>query len=151
MEADYVLAPIGSTRTTPTLIINSKKIKEDLNGLGIRAKKSLDIQFPEVPAEFLPSFIRGVIDGDGWVQNTGYVMNVTTASLYFAEGLLQVFQSWNLRSEITITNSNTSNIIYRLWVKGKESLPKLANIIYKDKDTLIYYTSDKKTRMKKHE
>ena len=35
MEADYVLAPIGPTRSTPTLMINSKEIKRDLENLGI--------------------------------------------------------------------------------------------------------------------
>ncbi|WP_142247910.1 hypothetical protein [Alkalihalobacterium alkalinitrilicum] len=69
--------------------------------LGVSANKSLTVPFPEVPEEFLPSFVRGVIDGDGWVQKTGYVMNVTSGSLLFSEGLLSVYQSWNLRSEIT--------------------------------------------------
>ncbi len=37
----------------------------------------------------------------GWVQDRGYVMNVTTPSLNFAEGLLEIFELWNLKSEIT--------------------------------------------------
>ena len=71
MEADYVLAPIGPTRLTPTLMINSynsKEIKKDLEQFGISSNKSLTVPFPDVPKEFLPSFVRGVIDGDGWVQ-----------------------------------------------------------------------------------
>ena len=130
MEADYVLAPIGSTRTTPTLLINSAEIKKDLENLEIGPKKSLTQTFPDVPEQFLPSFVRGVIDGDGWVQNRGYVMNVTSGSIRFAEGLLSVFQSWELRSEITTEISGTGNPIYRVWVKGKHTLPKLAKIIY---------------------
>ncbi|MFD1040019.1 LAGLIDADG family homing endonuclease, partial [Virgibacillus byunsanensis] len=74
--------------------------------------------------------IRGVIDGDGWVQRNGYVMNVTTGSSHFANGLLSVFESWGLRSEITSTVSQAGNPIYRIWVKGKRDLPKLAKIIY---------------------
>jgi len=35
MKADYVLAPIAETKKTPTLIINSKEIKLDLNKLGV--------------------------------------------------------------------------------------------------------------------
>ncbi|MGM0901024.1 MAG: LAGLIDADG family homing endonuclease [Bacillota bacterium] len=65
MEADYVLGAIGPTCKTPTLIINSKEIKKDLERLGITANKSLTVRFPNVPEEFLPSFVRGVIDGDG--------------------------------------------------------------------------------------
>ena len=91
MEADYVLAPTGPTKTTPTLIINSKVIKKDLAALGIVANKSLTVPFPNVPEEFLASFVRGVIDGDGWVGKEGYVMNVTSGSLDFAEGFYQYF------------------------------------------------------------
>ncbi|MFE8699331.1 LAGLIDADG family homing endonuclease [Cytobacillus sp. FJAT-54145] len=149
MDADYILAPITPTRLTPTLIINSKEIKKDLEQLGITANKSLNIPFPDVPEEFLPSFVRGVIDGDGWVQKNGYVMNVTTGSLFFAEGLLSVFQSWNLQSEITKDIENGRNTIYRVKVKGKVDLPKLAKIIYNgvtDKSFIPY----KKNRMIKH-
>lgn len=89
------------------------------------------------------SFVRGVIDGDGWVQKTGYVMNVTSGSKIFAEGLLSIFLSWNLYSEITITVSQTGNPIYRVWVKGKNDLPKLANIIYNDAtENYISYKKD---------
>ncbi|WP_155974203.1 hypothetical protein [Paenisporosarcina sp. HGH0030] len=44
-----------------------------------------------VSEKFLQSFVRGVIDGDGWVGHEGYQVNVTTGSLAFAEGLLAVF------------------------------------------------------------
>ena len=151
MEADYILAPSAPTRLTPTLLINSKEIKNDLEKLGIHSNKSLTVPFPNVPEEFLPSFVRGVIDGDGWVQKRGYVMNVTSGSLSFAEGLLSVFQSWKLRSEITTEISQSGNPIYRVWVKGKNTLPQLAKIIYNDatdnyiiskKDLMTQYTNE---------
>lgn len=135
MQADYILAATGPTKTTPTLVINSKIIKEDLAGLGIVANKSLTVKFPEVPEDFLASFVRGVIDGDGWVQKTGYVMNITSGSRYFAEGLFAVFQSWKLHTEITTSVTKKDTPIYRIWVKGKSDLPKLANIIYNDVST----------------
>jgi len=78
MAADYVLTAFGRTKTTPTLIINSKEIKKDLELIGITAKKSLTVPFPAVPEEYLPSFVRGVIDGVGCVGSEGYQMNVTS-------------------------------------------------------------------------
>ncbi|QUW22351.1 hypothetical protein JSQ81_01800 [Sporosarcina sp. Marseille-Q4063] len=135
MDADYILAPGRPTRTTATLLINSKIIKEDLAALGIVANKSLSVPFPNVPEEFLSSFVRGVIDGDGWVQKTGYVMNVTSSSQAFADILLSVFQSWNLRTEISITTTKKGTPVYRIWVKGKYELPKLAKIIYANAST----------------
>ncbi len=135
MEADYILAPFGKTMTTPTLIINSKEIKKDLEVLGIKSRKSLNVPFPVVPEQYLPSFIRGVIDGDGWVDKEGYVTHITSASLDFAEGVRSVFSNWNLCSEITMLEGKTGHTIYRVWVKGKESLLRLAKIIYADADS----------------
>ncbi|MEH6988502.1 LAGLIDADG family homing endonuclease [Cytobacillus firmus] len=148
MDADYILAPAGKNKSTSTLVINSKKIKNDLLALGITANKSLIVPFPKVPEEYMASFIRGVIDGDGWVQKKGYVMNITTASQTFAKGLLTVFQNWKLRSEITIEVSSTGNLIYRVWVKGKTYLPLLANILYND--AVEHLESQKKANMLIH-
>ena len=146
MEADYILGATGSTCKTPTLIINSKEIKKDLENLGITANKSLTLPFPDVPEEFLPAFVRGVIDGDGWVQKTGYVMNITTASKLFSDGLLSIFQRWGLRSEITSTITPAGRTIYRVWVKGKSYLPKLAMIIYNDaNENFISYKKENMT------
>ena len=145
MEADYVLAPVGKTKTTSTLITNSREIKKDLMEMGITPNKSLTLKFPPVPEPYLPSFIRGVIDGDGWIQKKGYVMNITTASEEFASGLLSVFEQWNLRSEITLEHSQTGRNIYRVWVKGKESLTRLAKIIYRRCNE--NYNQNKKERL----
>ncbi|MCZ8535958.1 LAGLIDADG family homing endonuclease [Paenisporosarcina quisquiliarum] len=141
METDYVLTPFGKTKTAATLIINSKVMKQDLESLGISAKKSLNVPFPKVPEGFLSSFVRGVIDGDGWVGHEGYQVNVTTGSLAFAEGILDVFQSWSLNSDIRSITSQKNHTIYRIWVRGKTSVQKLSDIIYKEADSenfLIY-------------
>ncbi|GIN40946.1 LAGLIDADG family homing endonuclease [Heyndrickxia oleronia] len=143
MEAENKPLAPANTRKTSILNIYSKEIKKDLENLGITANKSLTLPFPKIPTQFLPSFIRGVIDGDGWVQPTGYVMNITTGSLSFAKGLLFVFDSWQLRTDLTITLSDTNNKIYRVWVKGKEDLPKLATIIYENsRDNFVKYKKE---------
>ncbi|CEI83694.1 replication factor C small subunit [Oceanobacillus oncorhynchi] len=148
MGADYILSKKYKTRTTATLVINSKEIKNDLAKLGVLPNKSLSVQFPELPNEFLPSFIRGVVDGDGWVQKKGYVMNITTASFSFAEGLLLVFQTWKLRSEITEEITQSGNPVFRVWVKGKLYLPRLADIIYNDE--IEHYESYKENYLRLH-
>ena len=141
MEADYVLAATGPTKITPTLIINSKEIKKDLENMGIISNKSLTVPFPNVPEEYLASFVRGVIDGDGSVGKEGYTMHVTSGSLNFADCLLSVFRSWRLKSDITSLVGQTGKTIYRVWVRGKLELLKLADLVYKDansEDFLIY-------------
>ena len=147
MAADYVLTPFGNTKKTPTLIIHSKKMKQDLELLGITPCKSLTVPFPKVPEQYLSSFVRGVIDGDGWVQKNGYVMNVTSASELFAKELLKVFTYWNLRSEITEEYTKLNRSVYRIWVKGKYDIPKLAEIIYKNaKENTITHKRERMTQ-----
>ncbi|MCM3743105.1 hypothetical protein M3193_03015 [Sporosarcina luteola] len=148
MDANPTIAKGTGIRTTPMLIINSKIIKQDLERLGITPNKSYSVAFPNVPEAFLPAFVRGVIDGDGWVQDRGYVMNVTTASELFANGLFAVFQNWNLRSETTSELTKSGKTIYRIWVKGKRALPKLADIIYDGAGEL--FNDNKRIRMMQH-
>ncbi len=44
-----------------------KKMSDKLVELGITSNKSLKVNFPDVPDQFLSHFIRGVFDGDGSV------------------------------------------------------------------------------------
>lgn len=141
MEADYVLMPTGKTRTVPTLVINSREIKKDLAAMGITHNKSLTLPFPKVPEKYLSSFIRGVIDGDGYVAPNGYTMNVTTASMNFAQGLLKVFLKWGLNSYIREQQNPKGNIVYRVRVNGKDDLIRLSLLIYKyaKNDDFVFY------------
>src|SRR5690625_2596048 len=110
-----------------TLAIHRQEIVTDLKRLGITEGKSRTINFPEVPNEYLPHFIRGVIDGDGWIQDRGYVMNVTNASQSFSEGLHEVFNERELNGRITKQFN-----AYRVWVSGKQDVISLADWIYTD-------------------
>jgi|SRR5690625_802150 len=105
-------------------------MKEDLARLGITSNKSFTVPFPDVPKQYLSSFVRGVIDGDGWVDKEGYAMQITTGSREFAENLFALFLSWELKTKITSMISQSKNHIYRVWINGKSELPKLAKIIY---------------------
>ena len=47
--------------------IGHNDLANDLIKFGLTPRKSLDMQFPEVPDEFLRHFVRGLFDGDGTV------------------------------------------------------------------------------------
>jgi hypothetical protein len=47
--------------------ISNKKLYDDIVNLGLTPNKSLTMQFPNVPDEFVRNFIRGCWDGDGSV------------------------------------------------------------------------------------
>ncbi|PKG44453.1 MULTISPECIES: LAGLIDADG family homing endonuclease [unclassified Planococcus (in: firmicutes)] len=143
MQADFVVA--RHEKRTPALLINSKKITNDLANYGVLKSKSISVGFPNVPEKYMPHFIRGVVDGDGWVQKTGYTMNVTSGSKDFANGLHDVFRKWNLNSSIRISKTPLGRVLYRVFVSGKHDIPRLADIIYKDCGEM--YVFQKRERM----
>jgi len=53
---------------TFTVRIGSRFVIERLRELGLTPRKSLTCEFPELPAEVVPAFIRGYFDGDGSVS-----------------------------------------------------------------------------------
>lgn len=110
-----------------TLSISRKEMVSDLFALGITEKKSLTVEFPKVPNVFLPHFIRGVIDGDGWVQDRGYVMNVTSGSFLFSYYLHEVLNHFKFNSRVSKTNG-----VYRVWVSGKRDIVELSRWLYRD-------------------
>ncbi|GKV57522.1 hypothetical protein NCCP2222_34690 [Sporosarcina sp. NCCP-2222] len=148
MEASEVLSEPTGTRKTHLLIINSKVIKSDLEKLGIMPNKSRSVRFPDVPKEFLPAFVRGVIDGDGWVQKEGYQMNITTASESFAESLADVFKAWDLMPTCEIRFSDLKRPYFRIAVSGKVQIMHLAEILYSNSNELC--VQSKKDRMLLH-
>lgn len=59
------------------------KMAKDLVKLGCVPKKSLILDFPtteQVPDEFLPDFLRGMVDGDGTIKKKKGVINVYLCS-----------------------------------------------------------------------
>lgn len=54
------------------LQIGSKSIYEDLKGLGFTQAKSMTLNFPKIPSQFISHFIRGYFDGDGHVSVCNY-------------------------------------------------------------------------------
>jgi intein-encoded DNA endonuclease-like protein len=81
------------TTNVYTVRIYSSKLAHDLVSLGITPAKSLTLEMPNIPQEFLPDFVRGVFDGDGCVsvidrtrhhRITRLVTSITSASEKFA-------------------------------------------------------------------
>lgn len=130
-----------------TLTINRKSIVADLTRLGLTPNKSLTVPFPDVHAEYLPHFIRGVIDGDGWVHERGYTCRITTGSAEFAEGLLSVLLARNYNARIE-TNNYGGNDVYRVVISGKNDIKRLGQWIYADCGVL--FLARKRRRFETH-
>jgi hypothetical protein len=61
----YFLRKVTAVSETRAIAFCSKEMYYDLLALGGTPRKSRTIGFPKVPTEFVPHFVRGVIDGDG--------------------------------------------------------------------------------------
>lgn len=110
-----------------------KVIYNDLITLGGTERKSKTLQFPNVPIEFLPDFIRGYFDGDGSVYNVkGKRINTNFAcgSNKFLQSLLQL-----LKKEAGIEGGSIS-IANQSLTFGKKDSIKLGNYIYQNNPEL---------------
>lgn len=105
------------------LRINSIFLVKDLEKLGIVPNKTKILKFPKVPNNLLRHFIRGFLDGDGWIitrvrRNGGKEIctGFSNGSRVFMKGLVN-----NLRNILGISNFNLRER-NKLTKKGKVAL-----------------------------
>lgn len=70
----YVRAPSGfSSKPQYVLKVHSVQFVEYLEALGVHPRKSLTMQWPPCMTNvLLPDFVRGLIDGDGYIYTTAF-------------------------------------------------------------------------------
>jgi len=113
------------------------RLVNDLAGLGILPRKSLNIKFPAVPDAFLIDFIRGVFDGDGSVffdkrsKNYPIRTKFTGSSKEFIEKLELALQKLWMPVR-RIYGQPTKNAISYMFKYGHKASEKLFAIMYKD-------------------
>ena len=61
---------ITGTYYSCSVRVSSKQMKDDLARFNVVPEKSLTYEYPKLNPEFERHFIRGLIDGDGWVRNS---------------------------------------------------------------------------------
>lgn len=83
-----------------TLTIHSKKMYNDLLELNLTSAKSLTLECPEIPQEFIPKFILGVLDGDGSIDVSRRRAKISTASDRFAQKLCLLLEKINIVHKI---------------------------------------------------
>ena len=135
----------GPYKNNYVLQIGNKIMYNDLLKLGITPRKSLTLQFPEVPYKYLSHFIRGEFDGDGsfWASNINKKYNYLNAEITGNIDFPKVLE--NKLEEIGIDStslrqshknkSNHSNKIYQLRYFNKESI-KFGDFIYQKSENL---------------
>lgn len=127
----------------PSLIVRSKKMARSLmDNFMLHPKKSKTLEMPEVPKELIPSLLRGLFDGDGHFskREAGFV----TASESFALSFYDILQEYGLDPNLNLEKPNQT-WLFRVYVRGRDKLQMLNDILYSDGSTL--YREDKRKRL----
>jgi uncharacterized protein YerC len=122
-------------RKQACLDIGSKRLSESLTKWGCGRAKSFTLTFPEwMPEELLPHFIRGYIDGDGWISFRGEGQESVVGavgSIPFIERLGELIENkCQIRS--FIQKHHTTPEIIQVVVSGRDQTSTLLAWLYKD-------------------
>jgi len=108
------------------LRINSKLLVDSLRIFGIVPNKTKILTFPNIPNQFLRHFIRGFLDGDGWISmrnerksneiNIGFSNGSKLFMLSLVEKLKKETSAvnFNLRKRKKLTKSGAVSICYQI-------------------------------------
>ncbi len=125
----------SKARNMLRLNVCSRKISQDLKSLGVVRWKSKILEYNgSVPSEFLSSFLRGLLDGDGSIginsqTNYPWCHICGTASEKFAKQICALHPQFSI-----------NNPLKNFWVVkvggGKEKIYEFLKWLYKDKKDL---------------
>lgn len=121
-------------RQSVRINFSCKVIYNDIINLGGTERKSLTLQFPQVPEDFLPDFIRGYFDGDGCVmnlKNNRLNSAFTSGSKDFLISLLAILKE---KAGIEGGSFDDSSLSLKF---GKKDTLKLGNYIYANNPELF--------------
>lgn len=109
-------------------------IYKDLIELGGSERKSLTVDFPEIPEEYLPDFIRGYFDGDGCITKikSGRInSSFCCGSKIFLDKLLEILKE---KADIQGGSYDAGSLSLRF---GKRDTIKLGQFIYQNNPELF--------------
>ena len=116
-------------------------IYNDIINLGGKENKSLDMDFPNIPKEYLSDFIRGFFDGDGCVMRLkgGRINSTfTSGSKKFLDNLHQI-----LKEEAGVEGGSYDPSCVSLKFGKKDSI-KIGNYMYKNDPELFLLRKQQK-------
>ena len=145
MSSSY---PVSSRKNSYSLSISNRVIAHDIKNLGVIPCKKNIILFPLVPDNFLRHFIRGFLEGDGWISPTlrknsrGYLkreisVGFSNGSKKFMESLICNLKRFihlsaiNLRMKLKTTKSGDPSYCYSIEFYSHSAL-EIIKFLYDD-------------------
>lgn len=112
-----------------------EKMRNDLHRLGLIERKSLNMQFPDIPDHYMRHFIRGCWDGDGTVYISNGKLNASyvTGSKDFIERLVMELYKAGIYRRILAQNTKNGRKYWSEFPLGEYPLA-----IYKEKRSNAY-------------
>lgn len=142
MGSEHKITPSNHQKGLYYYHFTREKITNDLLRLGVTPRKSLTVKFPNVPAPYLPDFIRGVFDGDGSVffekRITKFPLRAkfVSGSEAFITGLRESLEQLGLPR--AIYRQKTKNGYSYSIVFGHKDSIELAKILYKNAPNSLF-------------
>lgn len=112
----------------------SIEMKNDLIKLGCVPQKSLTLEFPSLPKEFLWSFILGYFDGDGglWVSKDGKMAHFKiTSSTLFCQRLKCILEEHGFRVDMRREKNHKKETSY-VRITSRKEIKRIELLLYKD-------------------
>jgi len=138
MESNY---PIQVRSNSYKLKISNPRILGDIQKLGIVPNKSKVLLYPTIPKEYIFHFIRGFLDGDGWVvtrvRKNGskeICIGFCNGSYNFMRGLVSSLNTviglnrFNLRRREKITKKGKKTCWYQLEFYSRDAYNLLTSL-----------------------
>jgi hypothetical protein len=124
----------GISGETFRLQVYNQKIFNSLIKLGLVSDKSLKIEFPDIPTQYIRHFIRGCWDGDGSVyveKDSGNICaSFVSGSKQFIDGMVSELEKAGLKKRKTYTTkAKTPSYYFRF---SGSQCKKLYHYLYDD-------------------
>lgn len=129
-----------SNNTMCSLTINSMQLCRDLISHGIVPNKTGKEIFPKLPIKLKRHFIRGFLDGDGWITTSnegstkiiGFISNYEMLSVLknYIANEIYVYGSAPIKEDYREDRKNKN--IYTLEFSHKEDIRQLKQFLYKN-------------------
>lgn len=125
--------PVGE-RLCSNLSVRSNQLATDLIALGVTERKSLTLQPWAGPEYLLPSYFRGLVDGDGHV---GFYDNpsgkrIWAIGLAGSHAVVSAFRDFADKHTGSARNPVAAGKIWAIAYNGTRAPQRLATVLYKD-------------------
>ena len=118
-------------RNLASFYVKRKKWVDDLSKYGVIPNKTYKVYLPKLEDKYMPSLIRGCIDGDGWISYKSHQIGFCGN-----ETIVTQIRDY-LVSKLNIFNVKILHPEEHLWQitwSGKADIEKIGNYLYKDKE-----------------